>query len=84
MFKNFDAIQVGDSQTLNQHITEADVRKFVEMTGDDNPLHVDRSYAETTAFKDVVVHGMLGERLSFQLLSGPSYRVPARFGCRRV
>jgi len=60
MFKNFEAIQVGDSQTLTKHITEADVRKFVEMTGDDNPLHVDRAYAETTAFKDIVVHGMLG------------------------
>nr|WP_276508528.1 SDR family oxidoreductase [Modestobacter muralis] len=41
-------------------ITEADVRRFVEMTGDDNPLHVDPAYAETTTFKDVVVHGMLG------------------------
>ena len=60
MFKNFEAIQVGDSQTLTKHITEEDVRKFVEMTGDDNPLHVDRSYAETTAFTDIVVHGMLG------------------------
>lgn len=60
MFKDFDAIQVGETQTLTKHITEADVRKFVEMTGDDNPLHVDRAYAETTAFKDIVVHGMLG------------------------
>lgn len=40
-------------------ITEADIRKFVEMTGDDNPLHVDRKFAEET-FKDIVVHGMLG------------------------
>ncbi len=60
MFKDFDAIQVGETQTLTKNITEADVRKFVEMTGDDNPLHVDRAYAETTAFKDIVVHGMLG------------------------
>jgi 3-oxoacyl-[acyl-carrier protein] reductase len=60
MFKNFDAIQVGETQTLVKHITEVDVRKFVEMTGDDNPLHVDRAYAETTSFKDIVVHGMLG------------------------
>ncbi|MYM29571.1 SDR family oxidoreductase [Duganella sp. CY15W] len=60
MFKDFDAIQVGETQMLTKHITEADVRKFVEMTGDDNPLHVDRAYAETTAFKDIVVHGMLG------------------------
>jgi 3-oxoacyl-[acyl-carrier protein] reductase len=60
MFKDFDAIAVGDTHSLVKHITEADVRKFVEMTGDDNPLHVDRAYAETTAFKDIVVHGMLG------------------------
>jgi 3-oxoacyl-[acyl-carrier protein] reductase len=60
MFKDFAAIQVGETQTLTKHITEADVRKFVEMTGDDNPLHVDRAYAETTSFKDIVVHGMLG------------------------
>ncbi len=60
MFKDFEAIKVGEMQTLSKHITEADVRKFVEMTGDDNPLHVDRAYAETTSFKDIVVHGMLG------------------------
>lgn len=60
LFKDFDAIQVGETQTLTRKITEADVRKFVDMTGDDNPLHVDRAYAETTAFKDIVVHGMLG------------------------
>jgi 3-oxoacyl-[acyl-carrier protein] reductase len=60
MFNNFEAIQVGDTQSLVKTITETDVRKFVEMTGDDNPLHVDRAYAETTAFKDIVVHGMLG------------------------
>jgi 3-oxoacyl-[acyl-carrier protein] reductase len=60
MFKDFDAIAVGDTHALVKLITEADVRKFVDMTGDDNPLHVDRAYAETTAFKDIVVHGMLG------------------------
>jgi 3-oxoacyl-[acyl-carrier protein] reductase len=60
MFKDFDTIQVGETQTLTRKITEADVRKFVDMTGDDNPLHVNRAYAETTPFKDIVVHGMLG------------------------
>ena len=60
MFADFDAIQVGDRRELTRTISEDDVRRFVEMTGDDNPLHVDRAFAETTAFKDVVVHGMLG------------------------
>ena len=60
MFKDFESIQVGETHSLVKTITEADVRRFVEMTGDDNPLHVNRAYAETTAFKDIVVHGMLG------------------------
>jgi 3-oxoacyl-[acyl-carrier protein] reductase len=59
-FADFDQIQVGDRQQLVKVITEADIRKFVEMTGDDNPLHVDRDFAAGTAFKDIVVHGMLG------------------------
>jgi 3-oxoacyl-[acyl-carrier protein] reductase len=60
MFTDFQAISVGDTRSLVRTITEADVRRFVDMTGDDNPLHVDPVFAETTAFKDVVVHGMLG------------------------
>lgn len=59
-FKEFDQIQVGDTAVLTRQITEDDLRRFVELTGDDNPLHVNRAYAETTPFKDIVVHGMLG------------------------
>ena len=60
MFKDFEEIFVGETHSLVKIINEIDLRKFVEMTGDDNPLHVNRAYAETTAFKDIVVHGMLG------------------------
>ena len=60
MFDDFDAIAVGDEKRIYRKINSDDVRKFVEMSGDDNPLHVDRSFAEKTSFKDVVVHGMLG------------------------
>ena len=60
MFADFDRIAVGDVRTLKKPITSEDVRRFVELTGDDNPLHVDAAFAETTPFKSVVVHGMLG------------------------
>jgi len=59
-FADFDALKVGDTRQLTKTITEADIRRFVEMSGDDNPLHVDRAFATETAFKDIVVHGMLG------------------------
>ena len=58
--RSFEEIQVGDSASLVRQISLADVTRFVELTGDDNRLHVDRAYAETTPFKDIVVHGMLG------------------------
>jgi 3-oxoacyl-[acyl-carrier protein] reductase len=60
VFADFAAVQEGDQQSLVKTITEADIRRFVELTGDDNPLHVDPAYACETAFKEIVVHGMLG------------------------
>jgi 3-oxoacyl-[acyl-carrier protein] reductase len=57
---DFEAIRVGDRRELVKAITEEDIRQFVRMTGDNNPLHVDPAFAAQTPFKDVVVHGMLG------------------------
>ena len=59
-FADYGAIKVGDRRSLARTITQEDIRAFVAMTGDDNPLHVDPGFAEATALKDVVVHGMLG------------------------
>lgn len=60
LFSDFEAILIGSSASLLKRITEEDIRDFVRFTGDDNPLHVDKGFAETTPFKDIVVHGMLG------------------------
>nr|WP_246295068.1 SDR family oxidoreductase [Schlegelella koreensis] len=57
---DFDAIRVGDHRELTRTIGEDEIRQFVRMTGDDNPLHVDPAFAAQTPFKDIVVHGMLG------------------------
>lgn len=56
----YDAIKVGDAAELSHTITQQDIDHFVELTGDDNKLHIDAGYAETTVFKKPVVHGMLG------------------------
>src|SRR5690349_7760349 len=60
VFASFDEVNEGDTASLVKTITDADIRKFVELTGDDNPLHVDAEYANHTPFKEIVVHGMLG------------------------
>jgi len=58
--KKYRDIHVGDKETLSHTITKEDLGKFVELTGDDNKLHVDEKFASTTQFKKPVVHGMLG------------------------
>jgi len=58
--KTYAEIQVGDKETLNHTITKEDIAKFVDLTGDDNRLHVDEKFASSTPFKKPVVHGMLG------------------------
>ncbi|MEP6951053.1 MAG: SDR family oxidoreductase [Ginsengibacter sp.] len=58
--KTYFEINVGDVESLKHKITKSDIEKFVELTGDDNKLHVDEKFAGTTQFKKPVVHGMLG------------------------
>jgi 3-oxoacyl-[acyl-carrier protein] reductase len=60
IFGDFNEIKLGDSASVVKRITADDIRKFVEITGDNNPLHVDQKFAKTTPYKDIVVHGMLG------------------------
>lgn len=55
----FEEIKVGDSDSFYHVFTDNDVRKFSELSGDRNPLHMDNTYAEGTRFKQRLVHGML-------------------------
>lgn len=52
--------RIGQTAELRQVIGERELSRFVELTGDDNPIHTDESYAEGTKFKTRVMHGMLG------------------------
>lgn len=56
----FEEIAVGDSAEIEHVVTAEDIAKFVELTGDDNRLHVDPAYAAQTTLKKPVAHGMLG------------------------
>lgn len=58
--RNIDSIKIGEKAELIHVISPQDVEKFVELTGDDNKLHVDEEYAKSTSYKKPVVHGMLG------------------------
>ena len=57
---NLNRFRVGDSAEFKHTVTSEDIQRFADLTGDDNPLHVDREFAEKTSFKGIVAHGMLG------------------------
>lgn len=60
VMKKYSEINIGDKETLVHSISQKDIEKFVDLTGDDNKLHIDEKYASKTQFKKPVVHGMLG------------------------
>lgn len=54
----FDSLEIGDLHNHHRFISEDDVLTFARITGDDNPLHVDKEYAATTRFGHRIVHGV--------------------------
>lgn len=65
----FDDLEVGHKASLTKTITEQDLSRFIEITGDTNPLHVDDAFARQTFFGQRIAHGMLSASL-FSTLVG--------------
>ncbi|MBU6372906.1 MAG: MaoC family dehydratase [Alphaproteobacteria bacterium] len=89
----FEELSVGMSAELSRKVEEADVKAFADVTGDDNPVHLDAAYAATTPFKERIAHGMLSAGYISALLGtrlpGPgaiyvsqtlSFRRPVKLG----
>ncbi|KAM9800096.1 hydroxyacyl-thioester dehydratase type 2, mitochondrial-like [Syngnathus typhle] len=52
-------LHVGQRASLTKVFSARHVELFAELTGDTNPLHLDATYAASTAFEAPVVHGVL-------------------------
>ncbi len=65
----FNDLVVGQKAFLRKTITDADLSHFIAITGDLNPLHVDKLFAEQTFFGQRIAHGMLSASL-FSTLVG--------------
>jgi acyl dehydratase len=59
MTNTYESLEIGASFKTTRLLTAADVRTFADLTGDDNPIHVDEDYAKTTRFGKPIVHGVL-------------------------
>ena len=59
-------LSVGRRAEVARTVTDADVVKFAEASGDFNPVHLDEAYAQTTPFKG---------RIAGRTLAPGSYRL---------
>ncbi len=54
----FEDLEVGLRGEYRRVIRQADVELFAQVSGDNNPLHLDEEFAGRTMFEGRIVHGM--------------------------
>jgi 3-hydroxybutyryl-CoA dehydratase len=57
--KAIGQLEIGQKASMRKTITEADVSAFAQISGDTNPVHLDKDYAAKSMFKERIAHGML-------------------------
>ena len=50
---------VGMESTTEKTVTIEDIKRFAEVSGDFNPVHLDEEFAKKTIFKSRIAHGFL-------------------------
>jgi 3-hydroxybutyryl-CoA dehydratase len=53
-----DEIQIGMRATYSHTVTDADVKSFAALSGDNNPLHLNDEFATNSKFGARIAHGM--------------------------
>ncbi len=61
-------LRVGLEASFEREIAEDDVLTFARLSGDENPLHVDATYAASTNYAGRIVHGALQVSLASALI----------------
>lgn len=68
-------IKVGDKHSTERLVTDELIRKFAEVSGDYNPIHLDEEFAKQTRFGQRIAHGMLSGAFISSILG---YRMTER------
>ena len=58
-----EELEVGQQAIFSKIISEKDIQLFSEISGDDNPVHLDEKFAKHSLFKKRIAHGFLSASL---------------------
>lgn len=67
---DFKDLSVGMTATFAKTITEADIVLFASVSGDNNAMHINEEFAQTTQFKGRIAHGMLSASVISAAIAG--------------
>lgn len=89
----FEDLTVGMEASYVRVISDADIRAFAAVSGDNNPVHLDEDFATKTMFKGRIAHGMLSASFISKVIGTQlpgqgtiymsqtlSFRAPVRIG----
>ena len=65
-------IKVNDTYTYEVVFNQADVNIFAQITGDNNPIHLDADFAAKTVFGRPIVHGFYSASV-FSMVFGTKF-----------
>ncbi len=67
---DFEDLVVGMTATFAKTITEADIVLFASVSGDNNAMHINEEFAQSTQFKGRIAHGMLSASVISAAIAG--------------
>jgi 3-hydroxybutyryl-CoA dehydratase len=50
-------LHIGDKASFTKNISSQDIYTYAEVSGDDNPVHIDDEYAKQSFFGERIAHG---------------------------
>ena len=59
----YDALEIGQKASISKTVEERDVQLFAAVSGDNNPVHLNATFAAETLFKERIAHGMFSGAL---------------------
>ena len=80
----FDDVEVGQQwESQGRTVTETDIVNFAGISGDFNPIHIDREFCKTTPYRQPIAHGLLVFSIGSGLgIYSPMIRTLAFLGVR--